>query len=182
MATLRGTNIAVVTDEDVATLADRVLTEGRSRRVNWLIEQTREHRGLKPEFLVALRDRLAASDEATVRAASIDVGALLPRLDEAFAKKMFGDQSPLVRASVADSLQKVEPSDVQQALALARGQLGREEHRSVLSALHYCTGGLVRSHVGSRSSQHRKGIRTDAQANTRRAARAHGGPGPALGA
>jgi len=148
MATLRGANVAVVTDEDIASLADRVLTEGRSRRVNYLIEQVHEHRGVDPVFLVALRDRLATSDDATVRAAAIDVGALLPRLDVAFATKMLGDGSPLVRASVVDSFDKLEARDRKGALVLLRDHLGHETHRTVLSACYHSLGTLIRRSPG----------------------------------
>ncbi len=144
MTTLRGSNVAGVTDDDIVTLADRTLTEGRSRRVNWLIEQVHEHRGLDPEFLTALRDRLAASDEATVRTGAIDLGALLPRLDTAFAAKMLGDGSPLVRASVADSFEKLDPRDRKSALRLIRDHLGHETHRTVLSACYFTLGNLIR--------------------------------------
>ncbi|HEY0467627.1 MAG TPA: hypothetical protein VGC79_25680, partial [Polyangiaceae bacterium] len=144
MATLRGPNVSVVTDADIVTLADRVLTEGRARRVNWLIEQIHEQRGLSPVFLVALRDRLAAADEPTVRAASIDVGALLPRLDVVFAARMLGDISPLVRASVADALEKTEPLDRESALRLIRDHLEHETHRTVLSAVYFSLGNLIR--------------------------------------
>jgi len=148
MAVLRGANVAVVTDEDISSLADRVLTEGRSRRVNYLIEQVHEHRGLDPVFIVALRDRLATSDDANVRATAIDVGALLPRIDVAFCTKMLGDGSPLVRASVVDSFEKLEPRDRKAALRLIRDHLGSESHRSVLSACYHCLGTLIRRSPG----------------------------------
>lgn len=144
MATLRGSNVDVVRDDDIVTLADRVLTEGRGRRVNYLIEQVHEHRGLSPEFLVMLRDRLAASDEPTVRAASIDIGALLPRLDVVFAARMLNDRSPLVRAGVVDCFEKLDPRDRRPALRLLRDHLEHETHRTVLSACHYSLGTLIR--------------------------------------
>jgi Arc/MetJ-type ribon-helix-helix transcriptional regulator len=144
MATLRGANVSVVTDDDVVTIADRVLTEGRSRRVTWLIEQTHEYRGLDPAFLVLIRDRLAGADEPTVRSASIDIGALLPRLDVEFATKMFGDRSPLVRSAVADSLDKVEPLDRDRALRLIRNRLDHESNRIVLSACYASLSSLIR--------------------------------------
>jgi hypothetical protein len=151
MAVLRGFNVSVVMDEDIASVADRVLTEGRSRRVTWMIEQVHEHRGLDPAFLVALRDRLASSDDANVRAASIDVGALLPRLDAVFAGKMLSDHSPLVRAGVAEHLESVEFLDRDQALGLIRRCLGEETHRSVLSPLYASLGTLIRRNRGDRS-------------------------------
>jgi hypothetical protein len=148
MATLRGANVAAVTDKDIVTLADHVLTEGRSRRVNYLIEQVHEHRGIDPELLVAIRDRLAISDDATVRAAATDVGALLPRLDVAFATRMLGDSSPLVRASVVESFEKLEPRDQKGALVLLRDHLGQETHRTVLSACYHSLGTLIRRSPG----------------------------------
>jgi len=148
MAVLRGPNVAVVTDDDIVTLADRILTEGRSRRVNWLIEQVHEHRGLSPEFLMTLRDQLAASDDPTVRGAAVDVGALLPRLDVEFAMKTFGDGSPMVRAVVADSLEKVEQVDRDRALRLIRDHLDHETHRSVLSACYASLSTLIRQRPG----------------------------------
>ena len=112
--------------------------------MNWLIEQVHEQRGLDPKFLVTLRDRLAASEDATVRAASIDVGALLPRLDAVFAEKMLSDRSPLVRAAVAEHLERVETLDRDAALGLIRRCLGQETHRSVLSPLYVSLGALFR--------------------------------------
>lgn len=151
MAVLRGANVSVVTNDDIVTIADRVLTEGRSRRVTWMLEQVHEHRGLDPAFLASLRDRLAASDDASVRAASIDVGALLPRFDAVFAGKMLGDGSPLVRATVAEHLERVEPRDREAALGLIRRCLDEETHRSVLSPLYASLGTLIRRNRGDRS-------------------------------
>jgi hypothetical protein len=133
MATLRASNIGAVTDDDITTLADNVVTEGRSRRINCLVEQVHEYRGLATAFLVALRERLAGSDDPAGRAVAGDVSALLPRLDAAFASRMFGDRRPLVRASVVDSFEKVEPV----ALRLIRDQLAHETHRIVLSACYH---------------------------------------------
>lgn len=148
MAVLRGSNVAAVTDDDIVSLADQVLTEGRSRRVNWLIEQIHEYRGLNPEFIVQVRDRLAVSDDPATRAASADVGALLPRLDVVFARKLLGDANPLVRAGVVDSLEKAEPRDRREALLVIRDHFGRESHRSVLSACYHVLGSLVRRSSG----------------------------------
>jgi len=148
IAVLRGANVAAVTNEDIMTLADRVLTEGRSRRVTWLIEQTHEDRGLAPEFLLVLRDRLAASEDATVRAASVAVGALLQRLDAAFARRMFSDDSAPVRAAVAEQLERVEPLDRALALRLIRDRLDQETHRSVLSACYGALATLIRRRAG----------------------------------
>jgi hypothetical protein len=116
--------------------------------VNYLIEQVHEHRGIDPELLVAIRDRLAISDDATVRAAATDVGALLPRLDVAFATRMLGDSSPLVRASVVESFEKLEPRDQKGALVLLRDHLGQETHRTVLSACYHSLGTLIRRSPG----------------------------------
>ena len=148
MAVLRGPNVAVVADDDIVTLADRVLTEGRSRRVTWLIEQTHEFRGLDPAFLVMLRERLAGSSDPTVRAAAVDVGAFLPRLDLVFAMRLIGDASPLVRACVADQLEKTVPLDRDQALRLIRNCLEHETHRSVLSACYGALATLIRRRPG----------------------------------
>lgn len=144
MAVLRGSNVSLVTDEAITTLADRVLTEGRSRRIGWLISEVHEHRGLDPVFIGALRDRLAGADDPSVRAASVDVGALLPRLDVDFAAKMLADRSPLVRAAVAENLERGEALDRDFALGLVRQCLGQEQHRSVLSALYSSLGSLFR--------------------------------------
>ena len=144
MAVLRGANVAVVTDDDIVTLADRVLTEGRSRRATWMIEQVHEHRGLDSEFLVALRDRLAASDDASVRAAAVEVGGLLPRLDVEFTRRMFNDGSAPVRAAVAEHLERVEPLDRDLALRLIRDRLDQETHRSVLSSCYAALATLIR--------------------------------------
>lgn len=144
MAVLRGSNVSVVTDADIVTLADRVLTEGRTRRVNYLVEQVHEHRSLDPAFLVALRDRLASSGDASVRAAAIDVGALLPHLDASFAQKMLGDGSAQVRAAVVDSFEMLEPRDRKTGLVLIRDHLAHETHRTVLSACYYSLATLFR--------------------------------------
>jgi len=144
MAVLRGCNVSVVTDQDIVTLADRVLTEGRSRRVNYLIEQVHESRGLEPAFLVALRDRLAGSADASVRATAVEVGGMLPRLDVVFARKVFSDGSASVRAAIADQLERVEPLDRARALRLIRDRLDQETHRSVLSACYAALATLIR--------------------------------------
>ncbi len=144
MSVLRGPNVSAVADVAIVALADSVLTEGRSRRVNYLIEQVHEHRGIAPEFLIALRDRFAASEDATVRADAIAIGALLPRLDVVFAAQMLGDGSPLVRASVVDSFDKLDARDRKAALRLIRDQLSHEAHRTVLSACYYSLGTLIR--------------------------------------
>ena len=148
MAVLRGSNVGVVTDRDITTLADKVLTEGRSRRVSWLAEQVHEHRGLDPEFIVTLRNRLANSDDATVRAGGVDVGALLPRLDVEFAREMFSDGSAQVRAAVADQLERVEHLDRDRALRLIRDRLDQETHRSTLSACYAALATLIRRRPG----------------------------------
>ena len=148
MAVLRGPNVAAVTDQDIVTIADRVLSEGRSRRVTYLIERVHEHRGIAPEFLIALRDRLATAEDAAVRAAAVEVGALLPRLDVAFAVRLFGDSSALVRAAVADQLEKVEQRDRDRALQIIRDRLDHETHRSVLSACYAALATLIRRRPG----------------------------------
>lgn len=149
MAALRGGNVAAVVDEDIVTLADRVFTEGRSRRVNFLIQQVHEYRGLHPNFISGLRDRLAGSDDVSVRAASVDVGALLPRLDVTFASRMFRDGSAPVRAAISEHLERVDPLDRDRALRLIRDQLEHETHRSVLSQCYAALATLIRRRPGS---------------------------------
>jgi hypothetical protein len=146
LAVLRGENVAEIAQDDLVTIVDRVLDEGKARQVGWLVERVHEERGLAPEFIVSIRDRLAGSLSPSVRAAAVEIGALLPRLDDQFILKVLNDPAPSVRSAVADSLEKVEQIDQDRALALAREQLSRETHRGVLSALHYCVGGLVPSH------------------------------------
>jgi hypothetical protein len=149
LAVLRGSNVAEIGEQDLVSLADRILDEGRVHRVAWLVEQVHEQRGLEPEFVVMLRDRLAGSDDAAVRAGGVTVGALLARFDEIFAARMLVDPSPQVRIAVAEMLDGATDLDRDKALRLIRDQLGIETHRSVIAAL-YCTlGTLVRA--GGRS-------------------------------
>jgi hypothetical protein len=152
MAVMRGPNVAEVREQDLVSLADRVLDEGRVRRVSWLLEQVHEQRGLTPAFIAMLRDRLASSTDAGVRVGGVTVGALLPRLDEHFAARMFLDSSPLVRTAVADLLDGASQLDREKALVLIRDQLRTETHRSTLSALYFALGTLVRT--GARPTQH----------------------------
>src|SRR5436189_1615589 len=97
LAVLRGPNVAEVSEEDLVSFAERSLDDGRARRVSWLVEQVHEQRGLSPQFIVMLRDRLANSGDAAVRVCGVTIGALLPRLDEHFSARAFLDPSPLVR-------------------------------------------------------------------------------------
>jgi hypothetical protein len=149
MAVLRGNNVDAVAENDIVVLADRALSEGRARRVIWMIEQVHEYRGLAHEFLVVLRDRLAASDDASVRVGAVHVGALLPRLDVDFAQAMFGDICAPVRAAVAEKLEQVNHLDRDQALRLISNRLSQETHRSVLSDCYAALATLIRR----RSSQ-----------------------------
>ena len=146
LAVLRGGNVAEITQDDIVTIVDRVLDEGKARQVGWLVERVHDERGLSPEFIVAIRDRLAGSASPSVRAAAVEIGGLLPRLDDQFVAKVLNDPAPPVRSAGADILEKVERLDIDRALALAREHLSRETHRSVLSALHYCIGSLVQAH------------------------------------
>lgn len=148
LSALRGANVAEVGEQDLVSLADRILDEGRAGRVSWLVEQVHEQRGLAPDFIMSLRDRLVNSEDAGVRVGGVTVGALLSRLDEQFAKRMFLDLSPVVRTAVADSLEAVSEADRSAALKLIRDQLRVEVHRSPLSALYSVLGILVR--VGGR--------------------------------
>lgn len=145
MAVLRGDNVVEVRDEDLVSLADHILDEGRVRRVTWLVEQVHEQRGLEPAFLVMLRDRMAGSGDAAVRVGSVAVGALLPRLDEDFTRRMLVDASPIVRTAAADTLEAVGQHDREKGLALIRDQLGIETHRSALAALYFALATLVRA-------------------------------------
>jgi hypothetical protein len=144
LAVLRGANVAEISRNDLVTIVDRVLDEGRVRQVAWLIDRVHEERGLTAQFLIDLRDRLTGSEAASVRAASLEVCSLLPRLDQQFALRMFGDGAPAVRVATAEMLERVEAVDGPQALVLVRGQLAMEEHRSVISACHAAVGTLVK--------------------------------------
>lgn len=145
LAVLRGPNLIEVHERDLLSIADRILDDGRARRVACLVEQVHEQRGLTPEFLAMLRDRLANSEDAAVRVGAVTIGALLPRLDEHFAIRMFVDSSPLVRTAVADTLEGAERPDQERALGLIREQLRAETHRSVLAALYAALSALIRA-------------------------------------
>jgi hypothetical protein len=145
LAVLQGPNVAQVCDEDVELLADRVLDERRVRRILWLVEQVHELRGLAPEFIVRLRRRLATSPDAGVRMGAAELGALLPRLDEDFAREMLFDTSPIVRAETARCLEGVAEPDQDAALRLLRERMGQENHRTALSAIFSAVGALVRA-------------------------------------
>ncbi len=145
LAVLRHENVSVITDDDLITIADRVMDEGKARRLTWLIEQAHELRGLGPEYIVALRDRLAGSELVSVRVAAVEVGALLPRLDEHFAMRMLADGAAPVRTAVAELLEKTDAPDKPLALAIVRQQLDVERHRTPLSALHHAMGSMIRS-------------------------------------
>jgi len=145
LAALRGENLAVVTDSDLVLIAERVVDEGRTRRFTYLLESVHELNGLAPDFLRVLRDRLALSSVPSVRAAGVEVGALLPRLDDYFTERMLMDSSPVVRRTVLEVLERVETLDRGRAAAIVRRHLGSaERHRSVIAAGLSCLGGLVR--------------------------------------
>lgn len=145
LAVLRNGNVEHVTAEDLVTIVDRGLDEGRARQVGYLIDRVHEQRGLATEFLVAIRDRLAGAKAAVVRAAAVEVGGLLARLDAAFVRRMFGDESPVVRASVADLLEQADVAEQVKALELVQEHLAVEQHRSVIAACHHAFASLVRS-------------------------------------
>lgn len=145
LAVLRGSNVEHINPEDLVTIVDRVLDEGRARQVGHLIEKVHEQRGLPAEFLAAMRERLAGSEVSAVRAAAVEVAGLLARLDETFVLRMFRDESPVVRAAVADLLDRADELDRNRALTLVRHQLAIEQHRTVIAACHHALGSLVRS-------------------------------------
>lgn len=145
MAALRGENLAVVTDSDLVLIAERVVDEGHTRRFAYLVESVHELSGLAPDFLRVLRDRLAASPVPSVRAAGVEVGALLPRLDDYFTERMLMDSSPVVRRVVLELLERVEVLDRGKGAAIVRKHLGStERHRTVIAAGLSTLGGLVR--------------------------------------
>ena len=145
MAALRGENLGVVTDADVLLMTERFMDEGRTRRFTYLVEGVHELRGLSTDFLRLLRDRLAASTSPMVRAAGVDVGGLLPRLDELFTERMLTDASPVVRRTVLELLERVEILDRARAAAIVRRHLGSaEHHRSVIAAGLTTLGSLVK--------------------------------------
>jgi len=144
LAVLRNSNVDAVTEEQIATIVDRVLDEGRARQVGFLIDRVHEQRGLPTDFLVALRDRLAASDAASVRTIAVDVAGLPAKLDRQFVARMFSDPSPIVRAATAALLERSEAPEQTQALVLIRERLAVEQHRSVISACLFALGSLVR--------------------------------------
>jgi len=144
LAALHGENLAVVTDADVLLLAERVMDEGRTRRFTFLVEGVHELRGFAPDFLRVLRDRLAASSSPVVRAAAIEIGGLLARIDELFTQRMLRDVSPAVRRAALEQLERVEVPDRGRASALVSQHLGGEQHRSVVGAGLSVLGALVR--------------------------------------
>jgi hypothetical protein len=145
LAVLRDSNLDLVTEDQLASIVDHVLSEGRARQVGFLIDRVHEQRGLSVPFIVALRDRLAASEAASVRSVAVGVTGLLPKLDEPFVARMFRDSSPVVRSATADLLENAETQDRPQALALIRERLAVEQHRSVISACLHALGSLVRT-------------------------------------
>lgn len=145
LAVLRNSNVDAITEENIASIVDRVLDEGRARQVGFLVERVHEQRGLSAAFLTTLRDRLATSDASSVRSLAVEVSGLLPKLDEAFLIRMFGDSSPVVRSATADLLERTEQQDRSQALTLIRNHLAIEQHRSVISACLHALGSLVRT-------------------------------------
>jgi hypothetical protein len=152
LAVLRDSNLDLVTEDHLASIVDGVLSEGRARQVGFLIDRVHEQRGLSAAFLVALRDRLSASDAASVRTVAVEVSGLLAKLEEDFVSRMFRDPSPIVRSATADLLERTEAQDRAQALALIRERLAVEQHRSVISACLYALGSLVRA-AGRRARQ-----------------------------
>lgn len=144
LAVLRGANLAAVGDQELVTLVDQVLVEERVRQISWLIERVHEERGLSPQLLVAIRDRLAGSVLSAIRVAAVEVGALLPRLDEPFALRMLSDSAPAVRTEVADQLARAGELDRAAAVTILREQLTVESHAGPLKAIHFALAALIR--------------------------------------
>lgn len=145
LAVLRNSNVDWVTEEHIASIIDRVLDEGRARQIGFLIERVHEQRGIATDFLLAIRNRLAASAAASVRSIAVDVAGLPAKLDQQFVARMFNDPSPAVRAATADLLERSEAPERAQALVLIREHLAVEQHRSVISACLFALGSLVRT-------------------------------------
>jgi hypothetical protein len=142
-AVIPGQHAAIVSERDIAAIAERVNSDQRARRFAWLVERVYEEHGLSPEFMVALSNRLVASEIPGIREAGVEVG-FLARFDEGFALRMLGDPTPAVRTAVADRLERVEEPDRDSALALIRGHFAVERHRTVIATMHHCVGSLVR--------------------------------------
>jgi hypothetical protein len=118
---------------------------GRTRRFTYLVESVHEMTGLTAEFLKMLRDRLTLSSLPSVRAAGVEVGALLPHLDDIFVERMLLDTSPIVRRTVLEVLERVEVLERAKAAAIVRHHLGSaERHRTVIAAGLSCLSGLVK--------------------------------------
>jgi hypothetical protein len=143
LAALRDANLSILTEAHVVTIADRALSEGRARQIGFLLDRVHEQRGLSPSLIVALRDRLAGSDAASVRTVAVDACGLLPALDEIFVARMLRDPSPAVRSATADLLERSEGQDRPRALVLLRTQLATEQHRTVISACFHALGSLI---------------------------------------
>jgi len=145
LAVLQDQNLHALTEPDLATILDRIMTADRARQVGWLVYRLHQELGLSNESLIRIRDRFASSDVAAVRAQAPGISALLPRLDQEFALRILQDPKPPVRSAGLDMLQEVESIDAPQALLLARDHLATEQHRNVISSCHFAIGSLMRA-------------------------------------
>jgi len=145
LSVLQDQNLHAITEQDLATILERVMTESRARMVGWLIDRIHEERGLSNESLIRIRNRFASSNVAAVRAQGPAVSALLPRLDQEFAIRILQDPAPAVRSAVLEMLHTVEPLDAPQALLLVQAHLATEQHRNVISSCHLAAGHLMRA-------------------------------------
>jgi len=144
MAVMRGENLAVVRDADIVLMAERAMGEGRLRRFVYVIEGVHELRGLSSDFIRLLRDRLSSSPSPAARAAGVEIGALLPRVDLPFLEHMLVDPSPVVRRCALEMLERVEMLERTVAATVVRRHLSNEQHRSVIASGLTTLGSLVR--------------------------------------
>jgi hypothetical protein len=142
-AVIPGRHADIVTEEDLAAIADRLSSDQRARRFGWMVERVHEERGLSIEFLTALTERLTGSENPVVREIGVEIG-FVRGFDQAFAIRMLKDPSPIVRTVVADQLEKTEAPNRDLAMTIIRDHFGVERHRTVTSAMHHALGSLVR--------------------------------------
>ena len=143
-AVVPGRHPEVVSEEDLAAIADRLITDQRARRFAWMVQRVHEERGLSLEFLTLLTNRLTGSENPVVREIGVEIG-FVRGFEPPFATRMLTDPSPLVRTAVADALEKTEDPNRDLAIAIIRDHFGIERHRSVISAMHHALGTLVRA-------------------------------------
>jgi len=143
-AVVPGRHPEIVSEEDLAAIADRLSTDQRARRFGWMVQRIHEEGGLSPDFLTLLTDHLTGSENAVVREIGVEIG-FNRGFDQPFATRMLKDPSPIVRTAVADQLEKTEEPNSDLAIASIRDHFGIERHRTVLSAMHHALGTLVRA-------------------------------------